>query len=233
MTEIRIPDLSLVVLAGISGSGKSSFAAKHFRPTEVISSDFCRALVADDANDQSATRGAFDVLNFIAAKRLAAGRLTVVDATSVQPEARKPLVDLARAHHVPAVALVLDVSPGICAARNVARADRTFGRGVLQRQHDQLRRSLRGLAREGFLRVFVLRGPDEIEAAEVIREPLWNDRRSDHGPFDIVGDVHGCYDELVSLLGLLGYQVSADGRSAAHPDRRRVIFLGDGCTTEL
>ncbi|HEY5988168.1 MAG TPA: AAA family ATPase, partial [Streptosporangiaceae bacterium] len=227
MSEIRIPDLSLLVLIGVSGSGKSSFAARHFRPTEVISSDFCRALVSGDSNDQSATGDAFDVLNFIAGKRLAAGRLTVIDATSVQPESRKPLLALAREHHVPAVALVLNVSPSVCAARNQGRADRNLGRGVLQRQHDQLRRSLRGLRGEGFLRVFVLSGPDEAGTAVIVREPLWNDRRSDHGPFDIVGDVHGCFGELVSLLGRLGYEVSEDRRSARHPDGRRVIFLGD------
>ena len=70
---VKIPDLCLVALIGISGSGKSTFAARHFAPTEVISSDFCRALVSDDPNDQSATQDAFDVLHFIAAKRLTAG----------------------------------------------------------------------------------------------------------------------------------------------------------------
>ena len=84
---------------GASGSGKSTFARKHFKPTEVLSSDFCRGLVADDENDQTATKDAFEILHFIAAKRLAAGRLTVVDATNVQPEARKPLVELARQYH--------------------------------------------------------------------------------------------------------------------------------------
>ena len=84
MTTIDIPALSLVVLVGASGSGKSTFARTHFRATEVISSDFCRGLVSDDENDQAASKDAFEVLNFIAAKRLAAGRLTVIDATNVQ-----------------------------------------------------------------------------------------------------------------------------------------------------
>src|SRR6187549_552492 len=103
--DIRIPELALVVMIGTSGSGKSTFARRHFLQTEVISSDFCRALVADDENDQGATGDAFEVLHFIASKRLAAGRLTVVDATNVQPEARKPLVALAREFHVLPVAI--------------------------------------------------------------------------------------------------------------------------------
>src|SRR5436189_1471481 len=97
--KLTIPELSLVVLVGPSGSGKSTFARAHFKPTEVLSSDFCRGLVSDDENDQASTNAAFEVLHFIAEKRLAAGKLTVVDATNVQPEARKPLVALRRACH--------------------------------------------------------------------------------------------------------------------------------------
>jgi len=227
MSQIKIPELSLVVLIGISGSGKSTFAARHFRPTEVISSDFCRALVSDDENDQAATAAAFDVLNFIAGKRLDAGRLTVVDATSVQAAARQSLIALAKRHHVLAVAIVLDVPERTCAERNAARQNRGFGGHVLRQQHDQLRRSLRGLRREGFHRVYVLDGEPEIAAAAIDREPLWNDRRGEHGPFDIIGDVHGCYDELAGLLERLGYQIAADGGSAAHPDGRTAVFVGD------
>ena len=226
-SALKIPDLCLVTLIGISGSGKSTFAGRHFAPTEVISSDFCRALVSDDENDQAATRDAFDVLHFIAGKRLAAGRLTVIDATSVQPEARGPLVALAREHHALAVAIVLDVPEKVCAARNAARPDRSFGGHVLRQQHSQLRRSLGALRREGFHRVYVLSGEAEVESATLQREPLWNDKRSWRGPFDIVGDVHGCYPELVKLLGALGYEVAADGSTARHPDGRAAIFVGD------
>ena len=224
---IAIPELSLVVLIGATGSGKSTFAARHFLPTEVLSSDFCRGLVADDENDQSATGPAFDVLHFIAGKRLDAGRLTVVDATNVQREARAPLVELARAHDVLPVAIVLDLPERVCEERNAARPDREFGRHVLRRQRQQLRRSIKGLQREGFRRVVVLRSPEEVEAAEVQRDRLWNDRRDDHGPFDIIGDVHGCLDELVALLGELGYELAADGTGATHPDGRRACFVGD------
>ena len=106
--ELRIPDFALVVLIGPSGAGKSTFAARHFRPTEIISSDRCRGWVADDESDQDATKDAFELLHFMAAKRLAGRRLTVVDATSVRPEDRKPLVELARKYHALPVAIALD-----------------------------------------------------------------------------------------------------------------------------
>jgi protein phosphatase len=154
--KITIPDLSLVVLIGPSGCGKSSFARKHFKATEILSSDFCRGLVSDDENNQSATDDAFEVLHFIARKRLAAAKLTVIDATNVQPEARKPLVDLARDFHVLPVAIVLNLPERLCHDRNQSRPDRSFGPHVVRNQSQQLRRSLRGLEREGFRHVFIL-----------------------------------------------------------------------------
>jgi protein phosphatase len=225
--KVAVPELSLVTLVGVSGSGKSSFAARHFAPTEVLSSDFCRGLVSDDENDQSATEAAFDLLHFIAGKRLEAGKLTVVDATNVQPESRRPLVALAKKHHVLAVAIVLDVPNEVCAARNAERSDRDFGPHVLRNQKSQLRRSMKNLRREGFHKVFFLNGVDDVDAAAIVREPLWNDRRSDRGPFDIIGDVHGCHDELAALLRQLGYEVKADGKGAHHPAGRRAFFVGD------
>ena len=136
--QLQIPKLSLVVLIGPSGSGKSTFAQKHFLKTEVLSSDACRGLVSDDENDQAATNDAFDVLHFIASKRLAAGRLTVIDATNVQPEARKPLVRLAREFHVLPVAVVLNLPERLCTERNRDRPDRTFGPHVIRQQRSQL-----------------------------------------------------------------------------------------------
>ncbi len=97
--QIKIPELSLVLLVGASSSGKSTFAKKHFLPTEILSSDNCRALISDDENNQSVTKDAFEVLHFIAAKRLAAGKFTVIDATNVQTEARKSLLALSRQFH--------------------------------------------------------------------------------------------------------------------------------------
>ena len=223
--RIDLPDPCLVVLIGPSGSGKSTFAARHFKPTEVLSSDFCRGLVADDENDQSATTDAFAVLHFIAGRRLAAGRLTVVDATNVQREARAPLVRVAREHDLFTVAIVLDVPEAVCHARNEGRADRDFGPHVVRQHRSQLRRSLKGLNREGFHRVWVLRSEEDVEAAQLTRSPLWADRRTEHGPFDVIGDVHGCREELDELLRALGYTVEGD--AVTPPEGRRAIFVGD------
>ncbi|WP_409180942.1 polynucleotide kinase-phosphatase [Amycolatopsis sp. VS8301801F10] len=230
MSTLEIPDRCLVVLVGASGSGKSTFGRAQFKPTEVLSSDFCRGLVADDENDQSATKDAFDVLHYIAGKRLAAGRLTVIDATNVQPDSRKSLVALAKEHDVLPVAIVLDLPESLCVARNADRADRTFGAHVIRRQRDQLRRGLRSLQKEGFRTVHVLRTPEEVAEATITRVPLYNDLRHETGPFDIVGDIHGCRAELETLLGELGYAIERDdeGRAigAQHPERR-AVFVGD------
>ena len=200
--KITIPELSLVVLIGPSGSGKSTFARKHFKPTEVLSSDYCRGLVSDDENSQAATNDAFDVLHFIARKRLAAGKLTVIDATNVQPEARKPLVALAREYHCLPVAIVLNLPEKLCHERNHGRRRprlRTARRATARAAACAARS--RHLKDEGFRHVFVLSSPEEIEAVEIERQPLWNNLKHEHGPFDIIGDVHGCRDELAALLG--------------------------------
>jgi len=226
MMKLTIPELALVVMIGPSGSGKSTLARRLFAPTEILSSDFCRGLVSDDENNQAATNDAFELLHFIASKRLAAGRLTVVDATNVQAESRKPLVALARKYHCLPVAIVLNPGEDVCRDRNKGRSDRDFGPHVIRQQSQQLRRSLRGLQREGFRHVFVLDSLDQVEAAVVERQPLWNNRRHDHGPFDIVGDVHGCVVELVALLTKLGYE-TANWQRVVPPVGRKAVFLGD------
>jgi protein phosphatase len=220
MTTIAIPDLSLVALVGVTGSGKSTFARTHFAPTQVLSSDAFRAMVADDENDQSATRDAFDALHYVAGKRLRAGRLAVVDATHVLREDRAKLVELARAHDVLPVAVVFDLPLSTLRERNTGH--RALPDHVIRRQHDALRRSVRHLAKEGFRKVHVLSAVDDVE---IEYEKAYNDRRELTGPFDIIGDVHGCHDELVTLLTRLGYAVTADG--AHHPEGRTAVFVGD------
>jgi protein phosphatase len=232
---ISIPELSLVVLIGPSGAGKSTFARQHFLPTEIVSSDACRAAVSDDENDLSATEDAFALLHYLVGLRLKRGKLTVVDATNVQVEARRALVRIARAHHVLPVAIVLNLPERLCHERNRERPDRQFGPHVVRRQVRQLRQGLRspGLAREGFRYVSTLTSPEQVAAARIVRQRLWNDRRDDHGPFDVVGDVHGCFDELVELLTKLGYAVTprdesyGAGWTVEPPAGRTLVFLGD------
>jgi polynucleotide kinase-phosphatase len=228
---IEIPQLALVALVGISGSGKTTFARRHFAPTQVLSSDAFRAMVADDENDLSATTDAFEILYQVAAKRLRAGRLTVVDATNVQAHARAALVRTAREHDVLPVAIVLDVPESVCWQRTRERADRDLSRRVLARQHQDLRRSLNRLGSEGFRHVHILRGRDEVEAATVALTRLYTDRRELTGPFDLVGDVHGCREELERLLVTLGWTLERDPTGApvgaSHPAGRTAVFLGD------
>lgn len=249
--KITIPELSLIVLIGASGSGKSTFARKHFQPFEVLSSDFCRGLVSNEENSQSATKDAFEVLRFIADKRLAAGKLTVIDATNVQMEDRKPLLQMARQYHCFAIAIVLDLPEELCHERNQLRSDayggkpRQFGPHVVRRHTQMLRRSLRGLEKEGFRYVYTLNSLEAIESVEIERQPLWNNLKHEHGPFDIIGDIHGCCDELEILLQQLGYQKGGGAKEQKsreeelstvslwnaptyyHPEGRKAVFLGD------
>ncbi|NBD08924.1 polynucleotide kinase-phosphatase [Corallococcus silvisoli] len=229
--NVHIPELSLVVLIGASGAGKTTFARRHFKPTEILSSDTYRGFVSDDENNQEATKDAFETLRFVAAKRLARGLLTVVDATNVQPESRKAFVELARDHHVLPVALVLDVPERTCIERNQQRPDRAASSRFVRNQASQLHRSLRGLEREGFRHLHILR-PDVIDTVVLERQPLWCNLKHERGPFDIIGDIHGCREELESLLAKLGYQVRprADGTpgfDVRAPEGRKAVFLGD------
>ncbi|MEN6316575.1 MAG: polynucleotide kinase-phosphatase [Clostridiaceae bacterium] len=232
--KLTIPELSLVVLVGSSGCGKSTFARQHFKPTEVLSSDFCRGLVSDDDNNQAVTNTAFEVLHYIASKRLQLGNLTVVDATNVQESARKPLVQLARDYHCLPVAVVFNLPEKVCHERNRNRTDRQVGEHVIRNHTQQLRKSVKGLQKEGFRYVYVLNSPEDVDQVEFERQPLWNNRKTEHGPFDIVGDIHGCFEELKLLLEKLGYVISItveEGKGniydVMHPDGRRAIFLGD------
>lgn len=230
MNEIIIPDFALIVLGGVSGAGKSTFAARWFAGTEIVSSDRCRALVSDNQDDQSVTADAFALAREIVERRLKHRRLTVVDATNSSPAERKPWIEIARRHHAARVAIVLDPGLELCIARNAARPERGIPAEVPAQMARALERSRHALPLEGFAQVTVLSSVAEIEAARVVRRPLPVDRRQDTGPFDIVGDVHGCRVELERLLDRLGYVVTmdADGRPhVTHPAGRKLVFTGD------
>ncbi len=225
-----IPESALVVLVGPSGSGKTTFARKHFTPTQVVSSDACRAMVADDEANQAATVAAFTVVHCIVEQRLRAGRLTVVDATNVQAKARRPLLELAERYHRPKVAILFDLPPAVCKERNHQRRDRVVDDFVVDRQRAQAPVSADVLQNEGFDPVIVLHSPEEADAFGEHAGPspvMW---RSRTGPFDIIGDLHGCCNELLSLLKCMGYRIDNPAALIPRitaPEGRTAVFVGD------
>ncbi len=232
--NINIPELALIVLVGTSSSGKSTFAKKHFKATEIISSDYCRALVSDDENNMKATNDAFDLVHFMIEKRLKRGRLTVVDATNLRPESRKSLLRIAKKYHVLPIAIILNIPQRICIKRNKTRTDRVLPKHVLHNQMNLLRQSFGRLGKEGFKSVYEFRSPEEVKAVEIIRRPLFNNKKNEQGPFDIIGDVHGCFKELRLLLEKLDYKIIKHrdrshnwGYTVRAPKGRKVLFVGD------
>lgn len=226
--RIELPEFSLILLAGPGSAGKTTFAGKHFLPTQVLSSDVFRGMVCDDENEQSVTKDAFELLYHAAEKRLEHRRTTVIDATNLQRSDRHKMIALAKAQNVHAAVIVLNLPEGVIRERNLARKDRRLPEAVLKSQLAALRFSMRKFKKEGFRFVYVLDSEDEIENAEIVYTKLWSDKKEEHGPFDIIGDVHGCFDELTELLGKLGYEPGEDG-IYRHACGRRAVFVGDLC----
>ena len=290
MSTLELPELALVVLVGVTGSGRPGFARRHFASAQVLSSETSppqpppsaaspsspppatmgsaqptgsaapsaasrssasppsaatgsaqpmgsaapsaalpsaatlstpsSVSTPPPATVSSASGGGLEPLRRAAAQRLAAGRLTVVDAANVRASDRETLISLAREHDVPAVAIVIDTPEAVC--REQARRHPGSDAELLEREQRELRRSLGKLAREGFYQVHILRGSEDVTIR--YRKPR-NDRRDLSGPFDIVGDVHGCREELELLLTELGWRSTSDGWS--HPAGRTAVFVGD------
>ncbi len=225
--RIEIPANSFVALVGISSSGKSTFAKKHFFENEILSSDYFRGMLTNDENTQSVNEDVFETLYYIANKRLKRNLLTVIDATNLQRDARKKVLLQAKDQYVTSVAIVINTSLETAKARHELRDDRSFGVNVLTKQSHQLRKSINKLKREGFRYVFVIE-EDDLNNVEIIRNKLRSDKNDESGPYDIIGDVHGCYDELCILLDKCGYDVDKDNHIAVH-NERQAIFLGDLC----
>ena len=224
--RIEIPEFCLVALVGASSSGKSTFAKKHFKPTEILSSDFFRGLVSDDETDQAITADAFEALYSIARLRLKNMKLTVIDATNIQREARKKIIDCAKEYDCHAAAIVLNLPEEVLRERNKNRTDRDLNSRIIGRQTIELRQIQKNLKKDGFRFIYEIKSPEDAEQSEIALTKLWSDKKELPGPFDIIGDIHGCYDELCELLKSLGY---AEETSYIHPDGRTAIFLGDLC----
>jgi protein phosphatase len=232
--KITLPELCVVALIGASGSGKSTFARNHFKPTEILSSDYYRGVVCDDENSQAASKDAFDLVYFAAAKRVAGRKFTVIDATNVKVEARRQVLDLAKRYHYIPAAIVLNLPEELCQNNNKQRPQRQVAENVVHLHTTLLHNSLQTLHKEGFKYVYILATPEDVAAATIERIPLPIDRRQERGPFDFIGDIHGCFDELATLLQLLGYEIGVQGDTSGAltyvvrpPDGRKAVFVGD------
>lgn len=230
---IEIPDFCLLLLVGPTGSGKSTLARRAFAPHETLSSDAFREMVSGSADSAEATGDAFAVLRDVAARRLRRRLLTVIDATNLRSEDRREMIGVARAAYAPCVAVLLDAGKAEQLARNRERDDRRPRKAVL-RQIELARGAFKAMRKEGFTAVHRVDG-DQTATVAFSRVPLRTDRRAEAGPFDVIGDIHGCMPELLRLLSTLGYRVEdalgtgTDGPrfSVSHPAGRRPVFVGD------
>ena len=169
MTRIEIRDPSLVVLVGAAGSGKSTFAARWFQPSEILSSDAFREILIGDASDQRATKTAFSIIHREVTKRLHAGRTVVVDATNVDASARRQLIARAGFANVPAVAIVFALPREVVLARNAARPDRVVDPEVVTRHLNRLETALPKIPDEDFKTVATFRSNAEVDGARISR----------------------------------------------------------------
>lgn len=239
--KINIPNGAIVLLIGPSNSGKSTLlkslvASQQILKSEIISSDDYRLLVADsDFIDfsnvakedeelifekyQRVTEEAFNALHTIVNARAKLNKISFIDATNLRSFDREKYFTIAKQHHVPVVAIVLNTLKEQLIARDAQRDNPRGEKRVLQ-QLKTFKYELKSLKREAFTQIYTLKE----EEVEIIRtsNPLY--LNIDNG-FDIIGDIHGCYDEMLQLLKTLGYEQQND--LYIHPAGRRLISVGD------
>jgi protein phosphatase len=219
---LSLPPLALLILCGPSGSGKSTWARKHFLSTQIVASDECRAMILDDAASQVANEDAFALFHTIIAQRLKHRRFTVADSTALKPKARADLLALARTWKVPAIVVAFDVPLDEAIRRDARRDGRTVGERVVTRHCQQFQQALVELKKEKSLGALHVLTPEAMDASRVERvKPA-----TEGTHFDVIGDIHGCFEELQELFEKLGYVVREDGLPR-HPDGRLPVFVGD------
>lgn len=235
MKTITVTEPGLVLLVGCIGSGKTTLAKRLFAQHEIVSLDDYREIVSGDRRDLSATRDAVAVASEVVERRLKRRLLTVVDATNVRSEDRRAWTAIASRTHSLVTAVVLNPGQAHCQKMAAMRdGDRHSPKAVAQ-QHATLARDLRRLKYDGVRNVVTFDDPDEIAGAMLVRRPTWNDLRHDHGPFDIIGDIHGMSEELEALLDKLGWVLrwidigSGTHPVLHHPEGRKLVFVGDAC----
>jgi protein phosphatase len=225
---VELPENCLVVLIGASGSGKSTFAEKLFLPSEILSSDAIREMISDDPLDISANPLTFRCLRELLSARLRLGRFTVIDATNTKSRDRADYVKMARSNDFYSFVIVLNPGLETALTRNRERRGRKpTPDAVVKRQYGELLAELGSLEEEGFDGGHFLERQEDIDSLVIERLKPSNDLKDISGPFDVIGDVHGCFTELTELLGSLGYVVDREKCEAFHPDGRKIVFLGN------
>jgi len=222
MAGISLPRTTLLVLCGTPGCGKSTFASRYFRETMIVSSDQCRLLVSDSETNMAASKEAFKLFRFTIERRLSLGRFTVADSTAITRQARGELLHIGRKYGFNTTLLIFNIPEDVCQARNAGR-DRRVVRSVITRMQKMLRQTLHVVHNEGFDNVHVISEEDLNNTAFEIE--IRDYEVTLPGPFDIIGDIHGCFDELTMLLDKLGYRNRSNYYT--HPAGRKAVFPGD------
>ncbi|HEX3337306.1 MAG TPA: LLM class flavin-dependent oxidoreductase [Jatrophihabitans sp.] len=170
-----VPDPAIVVLVGAAGAGKSEWARARYRPQEVVSSDDLRGLVGSGRHDLDASTDAFRLLDDIVSARARRGLTCVVDTLGLEPSRRSAYLAVARAHGLPAVAVVFDVPARLARQRNAAR-DRPVPAPALTAQLRRTAEARAEVEAEGWDQVVVVRpeAPVEVDvvpAPQALAEP--------------------------------------------------------------
>ena len=155
MTDARLPDPAMVVLAGAAGSGKSTWAANRFRTAEVVSSDALRAAVGSGPSDLDASVDAFALLDQIVAARTRRSLMTVIDTLGLDAERRGGYLRLARAMDLPALLVIMDTAAALCRERNRLR-DRPVPAPVLTEQLRKINKLVESATDEGWDQVVII-----------------------------------------------------------------------------